>query len=57
VRESWDGEARYEAQAAQMFPCDACAINGQIRGGAGAVSHIKETWSSVEGARAGGGLV
>jgi hypothetical protein len=36
--------------AAQMFPCDACAINGQIRGGAGAVSHSKETWSSVEGA-------
>ena len=38
--ESWDGEARYEALAAQMFPCDACAINGQIRGGAGAVSRI-----------------
>ena len=38
--ESWDGEARYEAlaqAAAQMFPCDACAM---VRGGAGAVSRI-----------------
>jgi hypothetical protein len=33
-------KARREAQAAaQMFPCDACAI---VRGGAGAGPHAKE---------------
>ena len=38
-----------QGKAAQMFPCDACAI---VRGGAGAVSHIQRAASSVEGGRA-----
>jgi hypothetical protein len=41
-----DGEARCEAQAAQMFPCDACAM---VRGGAGAVSHNRRDQGQTVG--------